>query len=152
MPTNDAAKTTKWLWLVLFLIGWSVLVQTVSVVAAFVVHTAFGSEAVLAVIISAALVLLSWLIARFAFDHDAPNGSWIAIVLSTSPAALLVLGANLLSVVRGTGLVSDSPWTLLGHFMTFLGPALVFYLEGRRSQIASSAVHETFRAPIPPAA
>ena len=125
--TESRTVTNKWLWLVVFLIGWPLVVQFVTLVGSLFGDPADGAG--IGILLSAALCcVVSWLVCRFAIGRGATKGIWVSIALGSIPY-LLYSAFALLVAANNVGV---DPLVILGVFLLAIGPAAVGYIVTRR--------------------
>lgn len=124
-PTSGAS-TTKWLWLLVFLIGWPVAFQVTSFVAAIVATVGVPRVGELA-LAAVALTAAAWSLARFAFSRGAPSTIWVSVAIGSLPYALIALVA-----LFGARDVLD----FFGVAAAVVLPPAAVYLESRRPRTA----------------
>ena len=117
MEGQTSPRATKWLWLLVVLLGWPVAVQGVTLVAFFVDTPSADTPIIVSGVV---LTGLAWFVARFGITHGAPRGIWISIALGSVPSAALLLVAAALD--------SRSPIALLGGGLVGVTPALAALL------------------------
>gem|GEM_PF-6114920 len=128
LEPHTSQGTAKWLWLIIFLLGWPAIIQasTVLAVAAAVLGMPHQVE-----IFATALLLtaVAWFGARFVLDRGAPSTIWVAMLLGSLPYA----GIALLALFT-VGAVVD----FLGILSAAIAPPAAAALAVRRYAVVPS--------------